>query len=71
MAPTHVAPLVAERVVLEKELVLAVEQDGPIGVVDPSGRRVEVDLWLPGRRCRGRERVDRLLGEDLHAQKER
>jgi len=31
MAPAHVSPLIAERVELKEEMVLAVEQDGPLG----------------------------------------
>ena len=47
VTPAHVAPLVAEWVVLEVELVLAVEQDGAVGVVDPAVGRIEVDARLP------------------------
>ena len=35
MAPTHVAPAVAERVVLVEEVVFAVEEDQAVGVVGP------------------------------------
>jgi len=48
MPPAHVAPLVAEGVRLKKEMVLPVEQDGAVGIVDPVGRRAEVEFGLPG-----------------------
>ena len=48
VTPAHVAPLVADGVELEEEIVLAVEEDGAVGVVDPVGRRAEVELRLPG-----------------------
>jgi Mn-dependent DtxR family transcriptional regulator len=36
VTPAHVAPLVAEGVVLEEKMVLAIEKDGAVGVVDPA-----------------------------------
>ena len=48
VTPAHVAPLVAEGVELEEEMVLAIEKDGAVGIVDPVGRRAEVELRLPG-----------------------
>ena len=48
VSPGHVSPLVGEGIVLEEEVVLAVEEDGAVGVVDPVGRGVEVYFGLPG-----------------------
>ena len=59
VAPAHVSPLIAGGVELEEEMVLAVEEDGAVGIVDPVGRGAEVELRLPlSRRCGG------LLGGD-------
>ena len=48
VTPAHVAPLIAGWVELEEEMVLAVEEDGAVGIVDPVGRRAEVELRPPG-----------------------
>mmetsp|Transcript_45639 Transcript_45639/g.145657 ORF Transcript_45639/g.145657 Transcript_45639/m.145657 type:complete len:216 (-) Transcript_45639:50-697(-) len=44
MTPRHVAPLPAERIVLEEEVVLAFVVHQPIGVIQPIFRRCEVEL---------------------------
>jgi hypothetical protein len=70
VSPTHVAPLIARGVQLEEEVVLAVEEDGTVGIVDPIGRGRKVNLGLPGagwgRRCWS---GCRLLGEGLRGEK--
>jgi hypothetical protein len=48
VAPAHVSPLVAEGVVLEEEMVLALEVDEAVGVVGPVLGRGEVDLRAVG-----------------------
>ena len=35
VAPTHVAPLIAERIVLKEEVIFAFEKDQAIGIVGP------------------------------------
>ena len=66
MAPAHVSPLIAEGVELEEEMVLAVEQDGAVGIVDPVRRGVKVDLRLPrGGWTRRLKTTRRRLAEDL------
>ncbi len=62
VAPTHIAPLIARRVELEKEMVLAIEKDGSVGIVDPVGWRAEMELRLPLGSWRGCGRSGRLLG---------
>ena len=63
MAPAHMAPVVAKGIELEKQVVLPVEENGAVGVVDPVGRRVEMELRLPGgNRFRGGRRGRRGLG---------
>ena len=47
MSPAHVAPLVTKGVELEEQMVSAIEEDWPIGIVDPVGRRGEVELRFP------------------------
>lgn len=44
VAPTHVAPFVAERIVLEEEMVFAFEIDEPIRIVGPVPARREMKL---------------------------
>ena len=58
VAPTHVAPGVAERVVLVEEVVFAVEPDQPVGVVGPvlARRKMKlraVRLAIGLAKCRG------------------
>ena len=66
VAPAHVSPLIAERVELKEEMVLAVEQDGAIGIVDPIGRSIKVNLRLPGGGWTRRLKTTRRrLAEDL------
>ena len=58
VAPGHVSPRVAERVVLVEEVVLALVVDQAVGIVHPVLRRREVELrperLLIGRRTRRR-----------------
>src|SRR5271168_2328742 len=44
MSPTHVAPNIAERVVLVKEMILAFVEDQAVGIVGPIFRGAEVVL---------------------------
>ena len=44
VSPTHVAPFISERVVLEKEVILAFEVNEPVGVVGPMLARREMVL---------------------------
>jgi hypothetical protein len=55
MTPAHVSPLVSQRIQLEEQVVLSVERNRPIGIVQPVGRRMEVNLRLPG--CRSGIRI--------------
>ena len=44
VAPTHVPPLVAKRIVLVEKMILALEVHRPIGVVAPIPLRAEMEL---------------------------
>ena len=44
VAPGHVAPVDAEWVVLEEQVVLAVVVDQPVGIVGPAASRREMEL---------------------------
>ena len=44
MAPGHVAPLDAVGIVLKEEVILAAEEDEPIGVVEPVAASAEMEL---------------------------
>ena len=64
VAPTHVAPGVAERVVLVEEVVFAVEPDQAVGVVGPVLARREMELRAIGfavrlAKCRGQARDEK------------
>src|SRR5690349_14799770 len=48
MAPGHVAPLDAAGVVLKEKMILAVEEDEPVGVVEPVAACGEMKLWAEG-----------------------
>ena len=61
VSPTHVAPLICKGVQLEEEVVLAVEEDGTVGIVDPVGRGRKVNLRLPGGGKGGHRRSGRRL----------
>ena len=54
MAPAHMSPLVAERVVLEKKVVLAAEEHQSVGIVGPMLTRRKVDLRTVGLVVSGR-----------------
>ncbi|GAA4118026.1 hypothetical protein GCM10022415_16490 [Knoellia locipacati] len=56
VAPGHVAPAVAERVVLEEQVVDALVEDEPVGVVHPVLRGAEVVGRTVLRRVRRRRR---------------
>ena len=52
MSPAHVSPLAGKGVVLEEQVVLAVEVDGPVGIVDPvrgAGQMVDGATRIGGR----------------------
>ena len=57
VAPAHVAPRVAEGVVLEEEVVFAFEVDEAVGIVGPVAGRGEMVLRAEGlvAGCRGGE----------------
>src|SRR5438874_12387048 len=44
MAPTHVSPGISKRIVLKEQVVFAVVEDQPIGVVRPITLRRKVNL---------------------------
>src|SRR4051794_10590217 len=50
MPPTHMPPFVAERIELVKQVILTLEENQPIRVVHPIGRRRKMKLrpkWFP------------------------
>ena len=57
MAPMHVRPIRAVRMMLIEQMILAVEIDRPVRIAHPVGRRQEVILrpvWIGGESTRGR-----------------
>ena len=48
VSPTHVAPYIAEGVVLEKQMILAFKEDQPVWVVRPVLARGKMELWPVG-----------------------
>ena len=48
VAPAHMAPLVAEGIVLEEEVVLAAKENKSVGIIGPVLARRKVDLRTIG-----------------------
>ena len=65
MTPAHVPPLATKWIELKKHLVLPIQQNRPIGIIDPVRRSIKVNLRLPLRTPCRRHAAWRLLGNIL------